>query len=85
VSKLLKLHIILFLLAFGTANALQKHSQEVYEDYEYLEAIDSVATDNANVLPKQFDNLSEKYTGDDFVYQRSKANSGWWTRFKNTY
>ncbi|MCP4054376.1 DUF4129 domain-containing protein [Mesoflavibacter sp. CH_XMU1422-2] len=81
-SKLLKLHIILFLLAFGTANALQKHSQEVYEDYEYLEAIDSVTTDNANVLPKQFDNLSEKYTGDDFIYQRSKASSGWWTRFK---
>ena len=60
-SKLLKLHIILFLLAFGTANALQKHSQDVYEDYEYLEAIDSVATDSGNVSPKQFDNLSEKY------------------------
>ena len=58
-----KTGIILFLLAFGTANALQKHSQEVYEDYEYLEAIDSVTTDNANVLPKQFDNLSGEIRG----------------------
>lgn len=31
---------------------------------------------------REYENLKEKYTGDDFTYQSYEESSGWWTRFK---
>jgi hypothetical protein len=38
--------------------------------------------DTSEIKPRHFDNLKEKYSDDDFVYERTIENSGWWTRFK---
>ena len=43
---------------------------------------DTLQVDDANISPRQFDNLSSKYTDEAFVYERTVETSGWWTRFK---
>ncbi|MEZ4792524.1 MAG: DUF4129 domain-containing protein [Gelidibacter sp.] len=44
--------------------------------------IDSIPLDDSSIERRQFDNVKEKYQGDEFVYERTVENSGWWTRFK---
>ena len=31
---------------------------------------------------RSYDNLKDTYSGDEFIYERTAENSGWWTRFK---
>tara|TARA_B100001063_G_scaffold245259_1_gene280428 strand:- start:3027 stop:3671 length:645 start_codon:yes stop_codon:yes gene_type:complete len=31
---------------------------------------------------RHFEDLKDKYSGNDFIYERTINNSGWWTRFK---
>jgi len=69
VSKRLILHIIFLCVGF-TSNSISASVQ------------DSLYIDRSNVQPRDFDNLNEKYTGEDFIYERTVQNSGWWTRFK---
>lgn len=47
-------------------NVLQ---DEIYEDVEPIEK-------------RSYQDLKDKYSGNDFVYERASNNSGWWTRFK---
>ena len=44
--------------------------------------IDSIPHDSASIEPRKFDDLNDKYTGEDYVYERTVESSGWWTRFK---
>ncbi|NRB58644.1 MAG: DUF4129 domain-containing protein [Winogradskyella sp.] len=41
-----------------------------------------VSEDNDPIEKRQFEDLKEKYSGNDFIYERTIENSGWWTRFK---
>ncbi|MCK7591584.1 DUF4129 domain-containing protein [Subsaxibacter sp. CAU 1640] len=44
--------------------------------------IDSIPSDDTSIEPREYDNLKDKYKGDEFVYERNVENAGWWTRFK---
>lgn len=44
--------------------------------------IDSIPQDTLQVEPRQFEDLRDTYQGEEFVYERSIENSGWWSRFK---
>jgi len=43
---------------------------------------DSVYVDTEPIEKREYDNLKEKYNDDEFIYERTVDNSGWWTRFK---
>lgn len=43
---------------------------------------DSLKSDSEPIDRRQYENLKEKYSSDDFIYERTVENSGWWTRFK---
>ena len=49
---------------------------------QQLKAIDTLQIDNSSIAPRQFDNLSSKYDGEEYIYERTVETSGWWTRFK---
>ncbi len=43
---------------------------------------DSVYIDVDPIEKRHFEDLKDKYSGNDFIYERTANNSGWWTRFK---
>lgn len=43
---------------------------------------DSVYIDVDPIEKRHFEDLKDKYSGNDFIYERTINNSGWWTRFK---
>lgn len=43
---------------------------------------DSIVTDESFVERRNYDNLTETYTGEDYIYERTVEESGWWIRFK---
>lgn len=43
---------------------------------------DSVKTYTEPLERREFNDLKEKYSGDEFIYERTTENSGLWTRFK---
>lgn len=43
---------------------------------------DTLKIDDSKLEPRKFGDLKDTYYGEDFIYERSKENSGWWTRFK---
>lgn len=43
---------------------------------------DSVYIDVDPIEKRHFEDLKDKYSGNDFIYERAANNSGWWTRFK---
>ena len=57
-------------------------SQEDYS-FELETVVDTTLTlDKSSIKPREFSNLKERYSGDDFIYERTEASSGWWSRFK---
>jgi hypothetical protein len=80
VSKAFRLYSIIFL--FG----LTFNSLACTNSFKYIKQtptlIDSIPFDDSNIERRQFDDVKEKYQGDDFIYERNLENSGWWTRFK---
>jgi len=45
-------------------------------------ASDSLVTDNSPIEKRHFEELIDKYSGNDYIYERTVEQSGWWTRFK---
>lgn len=43
---------------------------------------DSLVIDTSEIKPRSFEELSTKYAGEEFIYERTVETSGWWTRFK---
>ena len=43
---------------------------------------DSVLIDDSNLERRSYGNLDDLYKGDDFIYERTVNDSGWWIRFK---
>ena len=42
----------------------------------------SLVTDNSPIEKRHFEELTDKYSGNDYIYERTVEQSGWWTRFK---
>ncbi|MGS2727059.1 DUF4129 domain-containing protein [Psychroserpens sp. BH13MA-6] len=73
-SKIRCLHIVFLIFGMtGYAGTL---------DVMYQDSQDSVLTDTAPIEKRSFEDLKDKYDGDEFIYERTTENSGWWTRFK---
>ncbi len=59
------------------------HAYNISETtYDTMFQTDSVHVDTEPIERREFENLKDKYNGDDFIYERTTENSGWWTRFK---
>lgn len=43
---------------------------------------DSVQIDTEPIERREYNDLNEKYNSEEFIYERTNDNSGWWTRFK---
>jgi len=43
---------------------------------------DSIVIDKEPLKIREYDNLKDKYAGEEFIYERNIETSGWWTRFK---
>ena len=43
---------------------------------------DSLLVDQSNIESRSFSDLSDTYSGEEFVYERTVKTSGWWSRFK---
>tara|TARA_B100000809_G_C15126480_1_gene526454 strand:- start:781 stop:1494 length:714 start_codon:yes stop_codon:yes gene_type:complete len=43
---------------------------------------EAVQVDTEPMDKREFENLTDKYDGNAFIYERTVENSGWWTRFK---
>ena len=64
---------------FGFVNALGKYNS-LQENQTVLQ--DTLVVDQSNLTIREFDNLTEKYNDDDFIYEQAINSAGWWTRFK---
>ena len=43
---------------------------------------DSIAIDSSYSQRRSYQNLEDSYSGDEFIYERSVQETGWWIRFK---
>lgn len=43
---------------------------------------DSLRVDTEPIERREYDNLNDRYNGEEFIYERTIENSGWWSRFK---
>ena len=71
-SRIFK-HIVFFILGIFFFSQAQAIPQTI---------INSVQDDTSQVEERTFENLKEKYSGNEFIYERTIENSGWWSRFK---
>ena len=77
VKKFKFLYIILFFFGISiNANATTP------EALTLVAPQDSIYIDTEPIEKRNFDDIKEKYSGDDFIYERTVKNSGWWSRFK---
>ena len=78
----MKRYIALFII--GMFSFLDVSNSKLYalETLHPQPRQDSIFTDTESLELREYWNLKDKYNDDDFIYERSVANSGWWTRFK---
>ncbi len=43
---------------------------------------DTLIIDTSEIKPRHFEDLKDKYQGEDYIYEYTTENSGWWSRFK---
>ena len=79
-SKRQWLYNLVFLIGLVFNGHAMTFNQDVIEVNQSL--IDSIPADDSYLERRQFENVKEKYQGEEFVYERTIENSGWWTRFK---
>ena len=79
-NKRLPLHIIQFILVCCSFQEIQASANFEFFNTEIVS--DTLYIDTSEISPKNFVNLKEKYSDDDFVYERTIEKSGWWSRFK---
>lgn len=78
-NRKIGLHIVLFLF---TCLSFQDIQAKTYHSINVIIVSDTLQIDTSEISPRSFNNLKETYNGDDFVYERTIENSGWWSRFK---
>lgn len=72
------LHIILLCIGIS----FNSHAEVNTNTIVFQNISDSLQVDHSNITPRYFENLQDKYVGEDFIYERNVENSGWWSRFK---
>ena len=80
-NKKLTIYILLFILCISW----QTVSAFNYEKFLYTETLisqDSLNIDTENIQPRYFEDLRDKYQGEEYIYEYTTENSGWWSRFK---
>ena len=77
-SRLFYLHIILFF--FGISLHTNAITLDATAPLQIMQ--DSVHVDIEPIDKREFENIKDKYDGNEFIYERTVENSGWWTRFK---
>jgi hypothetical protein len=78
VNRLFYLHIVLFFFGISShANAITLDTTTALQTFQ-----DSVYIDTEPINKREYDNLKDKYDGNEFIYERNVENSGWWSRFK---
>ena len=80
VSRYLWLYSILFVFGFSFKG--RSAPLVLTELHATQTLMDSIPADTSRIDTREFQELKEKYQGDDFIYDRTIENSGWWTRFK---
>lgn len=75
-NKLKPIYIILFF--FGIYQSYACNS----ENLALQTPQDAVYVDTDPIEKRHFEDFKDKYSDDDFIYERTVDNSGWWTRFK---
>jgi hypothetical protein len=76
VNSIKFLHIVLFCIGLSF-NSYAETRTIVFQN-----TTDSLQIDNSTITPRYFENLQDKYSDEDFIYERTVENSGWWSRFK---
>ncbi|MFD2915333.1 DUF4129 domain-containing protein [Psychroserpens luteus] len=77
-NRLFFLHIVLFFFGISShANAITLDTTTRLQTMQ-----DSVYIDTEPINKREYDNLKDKYDGNEFIYERNVENSGWWSRFK---
>ena len=60
----------------------QAHALDTHTAVRLQTMQDSVYIDTEPIERRQYDDLKDKYSGNEFIYERTVENSGWWSRFK---
>lgn len=74
------IHIIIWFVCLSLNPTATASNAPEYIDIQTSQ--DSLYIDTSVVTPRQFENIKDKYSGDNFIYERTIETSGWWTRFK---
>lgn len=48
----------------------------------FAQVADSLSVDDRSLKERSFDNLKEKYSSNEYIYERTVETTGWWSRFK---
>ncbi len=80
-NKRLATYFLFFALCFSWHSIYAHNSEKIAYTILLVEQ-DSLYIDKSNVQPRHFENLKDKYQGEEFVYEYTIENSGWWSRFK---
>ncbi|WP_460219503.1 DUF4129 domain-containing protein [Psychroserpens sp. MEBiC05023] len=72
-----QLHIVIILLSLSFLG----NATTLYQTIG-LQNTNSSSSDTEPYSIREYDNLKDKYNGEEFIYERTVENSGWWTRFK---
>lgn len=79
-NKYIGLHIASILFFCCILQSVQAITNNNIVNIEIVN--DTLNIDTTNITPRNFNNLKEKYNGNDYVYERNKEKSGWWSRLK---
>ena len=79
-NKYIGLHIASILFFCCTLQSIQAITNNNVVNIEIVN--DTLNIDTTNITPRNFNNLKEKYNGNDYVYERNREKSGWWSRLK---
>ncbi|WP_347925153.1 DUF4129 domain-containing protein [Pontimicrobium sp. SW4] len=79
-NKYIGLHIVFIIFI---CCSFQQIKASNYNEFKITQGVsDTLKVDTSEISPRKFDNLKEKYSEDEFIYERTIEKSGWWTRFK---
>ena len=80
-NKNIYFHIILLLSVILWCNSISGLPDSSTKSVK-VTTQDTLKIDTEDISPRNFQDFSDRYNDEDFIYERTTQNSGWWTRFK---
>lgn len=74
--------ILIFVCICVNVNAYSASYSNTSPSIVSISKSDSLKLDESKLEPRKFRDINDAYSGEDFVYERTRENSSWWTRFK---